>query len=114
MDLLSVQRVPFSKDADNKLRSLKAQTGITPNILCRMGFCLSLELAAVPENGIPVEKGREINRYTLLGKYDLLAQSLLRVWLDQRGYEVEQADELFIAHMNRGVDLVRQHTKTIF
>jgi DNA sulfur modification protein DndE len=48
MEALTIQRVPFTKDADNKLRALKARTGITPNILCRIGFCMSLEVPTEP------------------------------------------------------------------
>lgn len=113
MDLIDIQRIPFTKDADNKLRSMKATTGITPNILCRMGFCLSLEFSSPPRTTQILEKGREINRYTLLGKYDSLAQSLLAVWLDENGYKKDKANDFFIGHMNRGVDLIKQHIKTI-
>ena len=48
MPELSIQRIPFTVDADSQLRMLKARTGLTPNILCRLGFCLSLEEPGIP------------------------------------------------------------------
>ena len=69
MPELTLQRIPFTEEADSRLRLLKSRTGITPNILCRIGFCLSLEEPGIPSL-LPEDfkQGREINRYTLLGK----------------------------------------------
>ena len=54
-------------------------TGVTPNLLCRLGFCLSLEEPGVPsEDRYPEDSDHEINRYTLLGEYDALFVALLR------------------------------------
>ena len=30
---MTLQRVPFTKDNDNRMRTLKGRTGITPNLL---------------------------------------------------------------------------------
>lgn len=113
---VEVSRVPFTKDADNKLRSLKAKTGITPNILCRMGFCLSIERDDVPDEILFAEKGREINRYTLLGQYESVLLGLLKVWflkdLDVR--EILSPDDAFVRHMNRGVQLLWMKKDSIF
>lgn len=105
MKQITLQRVPFTKDVDNKLRSLKARTGITPNILCRIGFCKSLELPSHPKDISSQEKGREINRFTLLGEYEKAFIALLATWKNKKNSE-ESLDDLLIRHMNRGALLV--------
>ncbi len=62
------------------------------------------------------ETGREINRFTLLGEYEAAYVSLLKVWMEKKKLDArksEQIDELFIAHMNRGVDLIVSRIKTL-
>ena len=114
---LTLQRIPFTPNADNQMRTLKARTGITPNFFCRLGFCLSLDEPGVPEAPTDSdENGREINRFTLLGEYDMAYVSLLKVWMEKKKLDPrksEQIDELFIAHMNRGVDLIVSRVKTL-
>lgn len=108
MDKLTIQKIPFSKDADSKLRSLKAQTGITPNLLCRAGFCMSLEKGRLTSRDYfeGTTPAREINRFTLTGVYDSLMTTLLLMWKEEFGCGVESLESLFIAHMNRGVQMV--------
>ncbi len=114
MHNLTLQRVPFSTDIDNRLRTLKSRTGITPNILCRLGFCLSLEEPGIPRVITDDEEiGREINRYTLVGKYDMLFVALIKTWLHKMGINFSEIDEMFIAHMNRGAELVSSRVKSV-
>lgn len=114
MPELTLTRIPFSETADNQLRMLKARTGITPNILCRLGFCLSLE-----EQGLPAKLpqdftvGREINRYTLLGRYDQLFVALLKTRLIEDGLSLAKVNQMFLAHINRGVDLLSARLKSV-
>ena len=114
MPELTLQRIPFTEEADSRLRLLKSRTGITPNILCRIGFCLSLE-----EPGIPAllsedfKQGREINRYTLLGKDDQIYVSLLVARLDRDNTASDDFNNMFLAHVNRGVEILAARIKTI-
>ena len=114
MPELGLQRIPFTSDADNRLRMLKARTGMTPNILARLGFCLSLEepgrSPALPGN---VEFGREINRYTLLGEYDTAFVNLLFARMTTDEEPLEAMDAAFVAHMNRGVELLAARLKSL-
>lgn len=59
--------------------------------------------------------GREINRSTLLGQHDLVYVCLLRSWLADylAGKAVSQTefDEMFIAHMNRGFELISSRVR---
>ena len=101
---LRLKRLKFSKEADNWLRVLKSRTGITPNILCRMGFCISLNDRSVPDpTKAPEDSDREISRYTLLGEYETLLIALLRQRVVRDGLDVDSLDDMFRAHMNRGV-----------
>ncbi len=117
MPEMTLQRIQFSHDTDNRMRALKGRTGITPNLMGRMGYCLSLE-----EPGSPTllddeaEIGREINRFTMLGEYDEAFIALLIAWMESKGYktfETEEVNQLFLAHMNRGIELVSARLKTI-
>ena len=114
MPKLGLQRIPFTVDADNRLRMLKARTGMTPNILARLGFCLSLEepggQPTLPED---VEFGREINRYTLLGEYDTAFVSLLLARMARYGEPLDTMDATFVAHMNRGVELLAARLRSL-
>ena len=119
---LSARRLRFCREADNWLRVLKSRTGITPNILCRIGFALSLDESGLPNPDMyPEDSGREINRYTLLGEYDAVYVALLR----QRASDDRSAggadnesgehglDAQFRAHMNRGVMLLAARVKSL-
>lgn len=117
---LSVKRLRFCQEADNWLRVLKSRTGVTPNVLCRLGFALSLDEPRLPTpSTYPEDSGREINRYTLLGEYDATYVALLRqrmsddVRTDRRGSGARDIDAQFRAHMNRGVLLLAARVKSL-
>lgn len=108
---LRIQRVRFSTEADNRLRMLKARTGLTPNIICRLGVCLSIEEPGDPRSDASELSQREINRYTLLGEYDPLIVALLT----NRHSDVnEDADlgRLFVEHLHRGIALLANRLKS--
>ena len=110
---MKLTKIRLTKDASNRLRFLAGKTGLTPNLLCRIGFCLSLEEPKSPDPADFPEEDREFNRYTLLGEYDALYIALLR----QRLHEDEiSGDDLaghFRAHMNRGITLLQQRVRGI-
>src|SRR5690242_8228272 len=79
---VQLQRIPFNVTIDNRMRTLKAKTGITPNVLARLGFCLSLEAPGLPDDPFEKEEtAREINRNTLLGVFETTFNALLRTWI---------------------------------
>lgn len=75
---MRVNKIRLSRDASERLKHLKARTGLTPNILSRFGFCLSLSDPAIPNPEQFAEEDREFNRYTLLGEWDGLFVALLK------------------------------------
>lgn len=108
-------RLYVSEDIDNKLRVLKMRTGLTPNLLCRMGFCLSLSETGIPDVQLYSDtQAREFNRYTLTGQYDLFFFSLLRERLSEDGLDIEASLEpQFKAHLSRGVGLLYQRVRSL-
>jgi len=112
---MQLNRIRVSEDVDQKLRNLKAKTGLTPNLLCRIGFCLSLNEIEIPNPKMYDEKStRELNRYTLTGPWDSLFVALLTHRCYKDGLNVpEDLDEQFRAHINRGVILLFQRVKSI-
>lgn len=103
------------------MRTLKARTGITPNILARMGFALSLEESGAPPDPFAFEEvGREINRNTLLGQHDEAFVALLRTWYRENGpfdlvdsSEQRTFDQMMVAHMNRGCELLSARMRNL-
>ena len=90
---------------------LKGRTQLTPNILGRIAFCLSLK-----EPGIPKEnkdsQGQEFNRYTLTGEWDAFYVALLKMRLINDGLDPE--DDLqsqFKEHLERGVIILFNRVK---
>jgi DNA sulfur modification protein DndE len=113
MSALALRRLRFCREADTWLKVLKSRTGVTPNVLCRIGYCLSLDEPGIPNPAkYPEDSEREINRYTLLGEHDGIYVSLLRQRMSDDGISEEVGlDEYFRAHMNRGVILLAARAK---
>jgi DNA sulfur modification protein DndE len=100
---VSFNRIRLSKSASNRLAILKGRTGITPNILCRIGFCVSLSDPTIPNPQNYDENGLELNRFTLTGEYDKFFIALLKERLIKDGFDIKK--DLFPqlrAHVNRG------------
>ena len=91
---MKLARIKFSNDATVKLRTMKSRTGITPNILCRLGFMLSLKDPTIPSSKNFPEDGMEINRYTLTGNYDSLFCALLKQRCYNDGKDIQVTPDL--------------------
>ncbi len=113
--ILNLNRVYVGEEVDLRLRNLKARTGLTPNLLCRLGFCLSLAEPGIPDSSLYADgQAREFNRYTLTGQWDLYFFALLRERLIQDDLDVEaNLEGQFKAHLSRGVLLLYQRVKSL-
>src|SRR5262249_1096674 len=102
-----LNRIYLSKEVDQRLRTLKARTGLTPNLICRLGFWLSLAEPGVPDIQLYSDgHGREFNHSTLTGQWDALFFALLRERLARDGLDLEaDLEPQFKAHISRGVML---------
>lgn len=112
---MSLSRVHIGREIDLRLRTLKTRTGLTPNLLCRLGFCLSMDEPGVPDPRLyEDDQAREFNRYTLTGQWDIFFFALLRQRLAQDNLDIEaELESQFRAHLCRGVMLLSQRLKTL-
>jgi DNA sulfur modification protein DndE len=110
---MKLTKLRLTKDASNRLRFLAGKTSLTPNLLCRIGFCLSLSEATVPDPEEYADEDREFNRYTLLGEYDPFFIALLKERCRLDGLDFQRLPDYFRAHMNRGVTLLQQRVKNL-
>jgi DNA sulfur modification protein DndE len=94
---MKLTRLRLTKEASNRLRFVAGKTGLTPNLLCRIGFCLSLAEPTLPNPADYPEEDREFNRYTLLGEYDPLFVAVLKERCRRNGVSVEVLPEHFRA-----------------
>lgn len=112
---MSLNRIYVGKEVDQALRNMKGRTGLTPNLLCRLGLCLSLTEpdAPKPENYADGQV-REFNRSTLTGSFDALYFALLRERMTQDGLDVEvHLEDQFKAHLSRGVLLLAKRLRNL-
>ena len=105
---MKLNRIHVSEDSRHKLSILKGRTGLLPNILCRLGFSLSLVEPSIPKPENYPTDGSEFNRYTLMGEWDPLIVALLkeRCRADGLPLDDESLVEQLRAHLNRGVELL--------
>ena len=75
---------------------------------------MSLGDPSIPDPSDYPEEDREFNRYTLLGEWDALYVALLRQRMatDNIGDDTPEED-VFRAHLNRGVMALSRHVKSI-
>jgi len=110
---MKLNRIILSTEASDRLKQLKAKTGLAPNVLSRLGFVLSLSEPSIPEPDRYPEQDREFNRYTLLGEWDDLYVALLRQRMFGDGIHEDEAEAQFRAHLHRGVLLLTKLAKTL-
>ena len=105
---MKLNRIHVSEDSRHKLSILKGRTGLLPNVLCRLGFSLSLMEPSIPKPENYPTDGSEFNRYTLMGEWDPLIVALLRERCAADGLPLDDESlvEQFRAHLNRGVELL--------
>lgn len=112
---MQLNRIHISEDSRNKLSILKGRTGLSPNILSRIGLMLSLSEVNEPELDADASDGSEFNRFTLMGEYDPLIVALLEERSNANRF-VEGNEVLvkyFRAHLNRGVRLLYGRVKEL-
>lgn len=107
-------RLRLSQSVTYRLRNLKGKVGLTPNLLCRIGFCMSLAEPRIPNPETYDEDGPELNRSTLLGEWEQLFEALLRERIVRDGLDpVEDYVPQLRAHMNRGAELVCNRVRSL-
>ena len=110
---MQLNKIKLTTESSERLKQVKARTGLTPNILCRIGFCLSLRDKSIPKPEKYPEEDREFNRYTLLGEWDDLYVALLKQWCEENSANEHELEAYFRSHVNRGVEYVGKSAKSI-
>lgn len=111
---MQLSEMHFSEEASRQLSQMKGRTGLTPNILARIGFCLSLENPTLPDPAEYEGSGHiSIKRHVLTGPYDVLFVAMLKERCDQDQLCDEQMTSQFKAHMNRGIFVIAQTIENI-
>ena len=113
---MKLSAIRFANRASVELKALKARLGITPNVLCRIGFCLSVEdPAPLSLSEFVGDSDRIIDRHVLLGPYDALLVAMMRQRLAEdrtaSPHDDEAVGEHFRAHVHRGVHLLFKRVK---
>ena len=109
---LDFKRVKLSQGSTKKLQQFKTRTGLTPNIACRLALGVSLAENTPPSLELFVEEsGQEINRYTLLGEYELVLLAMFVQWCHEHQVVESERNLFFLAHINRGVELLTNRVK---
>ena len=99
-------KLRMSSETTGRLRMLQQRSGLTPNLLCRMGLMSSLESGSVGEMEPPEENGQEFNAYTLFGPDQPIFLSMLALVESQEGSEDFDEETLLRqlrCHLDRGV-----------
>lgn len=98
-------RVQLDQGVSNRLRNLKARTGLARNYLCRIALCYSLRAPRPPSPAEYNSNGQELARYLLLGDDAPLYIALVQERLIEEGLDPEEDFyDQFVAHINRGVE----------
>jgi len=95
-------RVRVSKQATARLKFLKSKTGLTPNILSRFAFALSVREMRRVIRGSGDLSGQEFNASTLFGEHHDLYELLLARYLDITSDDREPA-AIIANHIENGL-----------
>lgn len=111
---MKFNRLRFSKEASESLNRMKGRMGLNWNILCRIGFCISLNDQIDPNpNDYKADGEIEIDRKILIGNEDDLYIALLKQRCLMSSIPEEQYMDYFRAHMNRGAILLSKRIGSI-
>jgi len=98
-------RIRLSQTSSEQLTWLKAKSGITPNILARIAFSLSLKSEFDFRQLTPQSDGLEFNLGTLLGEHAQLYELLLLD--DSNATTSEELNRAMVSHIENGLSYLR-------
>jgi DNA sulfur modification protein DndE len=110
-------KLRVSAETTSRLRSLRQRTSLTPNLLCRIAFMLSLEEGPLGTTTNPDDDGMEFNAYSLTGDSHESFIAILR-WVeaaadpDERSPSDEDLLTAFRAHIQRGVSILAARVRS--
>ncbi len=101
---MKFSRVVTSTRSQKNLGIMRIKTGLTPNILLRFAFCMSLNDPSIPNPDEFNQEGSELTPAVLFEEYEqiYLALMLNRLKKDKLDPEI-YLHKMTRAHLNRGV-----------
>ncbi len=102
-------RMQLNKTVEDQLKQLKIKTGITPNVSARIAFFRSIESGYTyqPNTGYKLDGAQTMDKYTWLGKTQLVTELLLKQkYPELDGKELQMA---WASHIEHGVSALRNH-----
>jgi DNA sulfur modification protein DndE len=111
-------RLSVSGTANKMLAKITVTTGLTPNILARIGMVYSLRYNSLPELDQHKNKGesniREFNRFTLFGNESFIYKALIVQWCEKNNIDIKiPLEQIMEAHLNRGAMLISKLGKNL-
>ena len=104
---MTIEHFRLSQQARDQLLNLKRRTGLSNwNVLCRLGFCMSLSEASMPPNAeIPADSNVELTWRVFGGEYADVYMALLRdrCALDGADPDSDDLGRQFRLHLHRGI-----------
>jgi len=106
---MSSNKLALSRDRSQKLELLKSRLGLRPYMICRLAIGRSLaNKESVKEFQYEDSSGREFNRYTLAGDFDVHYKALIyQHEFEASGKRIPEQyyfSVYFRRHMERGID----------
>ena len=102
-----IKQIRLSSAAKDKLSRLKGKTGIQNwNVLCRWGFCLSLQEGTIPTDiEINSDSNVEMSWYTFAGEQHEIYEALIKQWCidNDLGSDSTVVTKYFKLHLERGI-----------
>jgi DNA sulfur modification protein DndE len=97
-------RIKISKKATDRLRYLKSQTGVTPNILARIAIMIAIKEGGDLSNaGVgELEGGQELNDTTLFGEYIFIYDVIINQYISEKEINLT-VGEAIVAMVEIGV-----------
>ena len=91
-------RVKFSKTATDKLRYMKSNTGLTPNVLARMAIMLALkDDSSLQNSGVADSDGQELNKSVLFGDHAHVYEVMVNQYIHDN--DIDQPMQQIIASL---------------
>ena len=95
-------RIRLSKQSTSRLAFLKSKTGLTPNILSRFAFVLSIRNLQRVTSISNDSEGQEFNTPTLFGEYQRMYELLLTKYIESTN-DKREIGKIVSCHIENGL-----------
>ncbi|MHA1169700.1 MAG: DndE family protein [Candidatus Hodarchaeales archaeon] len=111
---MNFNRISISREADEIMELLVKRTGLRPNIISRFAIIHSINEPGKTNPNKYDSGGREFNRFTLTGEWDVLFITFLKERCIEDGLNPEKdLIDQFKAHLNRGILALGKRVKDL-